>query len=164
MKQPPDPDSGRRPAFTGCTNRICRKRRLSSAEDYRNRTDPKRNQSAGKCQFTIHFGPADDRSRFEKGLRLTLTGEIISRPYIDLTLQLMNRNGADAGWTGPNILEVKPQPYQPTPYYIESDWSAASYWYAFAALTPRATLRLPDLYQDSLQGDARVAELFPDWE
>ena len=37
-----------------------------AAEDYRNRTDPKRNQSAGKCQFAIHFGPADDRSRFEK--------------------------------------------------------------------------------------------------
>jgi 3-phosphoshikimate 1-carboxyvinyltransferase len=113
------------------------------------------NVSSQYISALLMIGPV-----LKKGLRLTLTGEIISRPYIDLTLQLMNRNGADAGWTGPNILEVKPQPYQPTPYYIESDWSAASYWYAFAALTPQATLRLPDLYQDSLQGDARVAELF----
>ena len=97
----------------------------------------------------------------KKGLRLTLTGEIISRPYIDLTLQLMNRNGADAGWTGPNILEVKPQPYQPTPYYIESDWSAASYWYEIVALSKHeAVVTLPGLFAQSPQGDAKVAELF----
>ena len=94
------------------------------------------------------------------GLNLELEGEIISRPYINLTLKVMKDFGAKAEWTSDHTLQVAPQPYHPVPYYVESDWSAASYWYAFAALTPRATLRLPDLYQDSLQGDARVAELF----
>lgn len=94
------------------------------------------------------------------GLKLQLTGDIVSRPYINLTLQLMHDFGAQAGWTSESSIAVTPGGYRDTPFCVESDWSAASYWYAFAALTPRATLRLPDLYQDSLQGDARVAELF----
>ena len=114
------------------------------------------NVSSQYISALLMIGPV-----LKKGLRLTLTGEIISRPYIDLTLQLMNRNGADAGWTGPNILEVKPQPYQPTPYYIESDWSAASYWYEIVALSKHeAVVTLPGLFAQSPQGDAKVAELF----
>ena len=53
------------------------------------------NVSSQYISALLMIGPV-----LKKGLRLTLTGEIISRPYIDLTLQLMNRNGADAGWTG----------------------------------------------------------------
>ena len=72
-----------------------------------------------------------------KGLRSRhWTGEIISRPYIDLTLQVMKETGADAEWTGRTYLEGKlHSPYHPTPYYVESDWSAASYWYEIVALS-----------------------------
>ena len=94
------------------------------------------------------------------GLIIQLTGDIISRPYIQLTLQLMKDFGADARWTKDNELRVEPQPYRSIPYYIESDWSAASYWYQIAALSPEATITLPKLLANSYQGDSKVAELF----
>ena len=94
------------------------------------------------------------------GLTIQLTGEIISRPYIQLTLQLMKDFGADARWTKDNELRVEPQLYKSIPYYIESDWSAASYWYQIAALAPEATITLPKLLANSYQGDSKVAELF----
>ncbi len=72
----------------------------------------------------------------KKGLELELTGQVISRPYIDLTLKLMKDFGAQAEWTDELHIKVEPQPYRPTPYYIENDWSAASYWYEMMALTP----------------------------
>ena len=94
------------------------------------------------------------------GLTIQLTGDIISRPYIQLTIQLMKDFGADARWTKENELRVEPQLYKSIPYYIESDWSAASYWYQIAALAPEATITLPKLMANSYQGDSKVAELF----
>lgn len=96
------------------------------------------------------------------GLKLTLTGEIVSRPYIQLTLQLMQQFGAEAGWISPHQLEVKPKPYRSIPFTVESDWSAASYWYEIVALSADATVTLPALYAHSFQGDAKVAQLFED--
>ena len=94
------------------------------------------------------------------GLTIQLTGEIISRPYIQLTLQLMKDFGADARWTKDNELRVESQLYKSIPYYIESDWSASSYWYQIAALAPDATIILPKLLGNSYQGDSKVAKLF----
>ena len=94
------------------------------------------------------------------GLTLTLTGDIISKPYIQLTLQLMADFGAKAGWTDEHTLVVSPQPYQSVSFYVESDWSAASYWYQIVALSPDATVTLPGLFAHSYQGDSQVAKLF----
>lgn len=96
----------------------------------------------------------------EQGLTLHLTGEIISRSYINLTLQLMHEFGAEAGWTTENTLSVSPHPYRSRPYYIESDWSASSYWYEIAALADEAEIVLPGLFRHSFQGDSKVAGLF----
>lgn len=96
------------------------------------------------------------------GLELTLVGGIISRPYIDMTLSIMERFGASAAWTAENVLKVDPVPYQPTPFFIENDWSAASYWYQMVALSSDASacVTLPGLFADSTQGDSAVARLF----
>ncbi len=94
------------------------------------------------------------------GLTLTLTGNIISRPYIDLTLKLMKDFGANATWTSENELRVEPQPYTPTAYSIENDWSAASYWYLIEALSKDAEITLPGLFKQSYQGDSKVADYF----
>ena len=96
------------------------------------------------------------------GLTLRLTDEVISRPYIDMTLAIMRQFGAEAGWASDSEIRVRPVPYSPIPYYIEGDWSASSYWYEMVALTADANAEvvLPGLFRDSLQGDARVAELF----
>ena len=96
----------------------------------------------------------------ENGLSITLQGKIISRPYINLTLQLMNLFGARAQWGGENRISVAPQAYKPQPFYVESDWSAASYWYEITALSESATICLPGLLKESFQGDAQVARLF----
>ncbi|MEG2157488.1 MAG: 3-phosphoshikimate 1-carboxyvinyltransferase [Bacteroidaceae bacterium] len=98
----------------------------------------------------------------EQGLTLTLTGGIVSRPYIDLTLQIMRSFNANAAWTHSNVIRVEPQPYTARPYFIENDWSGASYWYEMMALTPdpKAHLTLAGLFRHSDQGDARVQEFF----
>ncbi|MCD8302160.1 MAG: 3-phosphoshikimate 1-carboxyvinyltransferase [Prevotellaceae bacterium] len=97
------------------------------------------------------------------GLRLTLTGHIVSRPYIDMTLSLMREFGARARWKGEDEIEVEATPYTPpASYTVENDWSAASYWYEMVALSrdPGAEVTLPGLRRGSVQGDSRVAEFF----
>ena len=98
----------------------------------------------------------------KEGLTLHLEGTVISRPYIDLTLQLMRDFGAVAEWVGENEIRVRPKPYVPVPFTVESDWSAASYWYEMVALTDDAEAQvvLPRLYAHSYQGDSAVARLF----
>lgn len=100
----------------------------------------------------------------ERGLTLELQGDIVSRPYIDMTLKLMTDFGAKAGWTGERTIEVCPEPYRPVPYFIESDWSAASYWYEMVALShrPDTEIVLPGLFRESCQGDSAVSRLFAD--
>ena len=97
-----------------------------------------------------------------KGLQLKLTGSIISRPYIDLTLWIMREFGADAEWSDFSTIVVKPQPYRERPYRIENDWSAASYWYEMMALSQNADdeIRLEGLTDGSKQGDSSVRYIF----
>jgi len=91
-----------------------------------------------------------------KGLRLRLTGGIISRPYIDLTLWIMSEFGAEAEWSDIDTITVSPKPYTATPYYIENDWSAASYWYEMMAIKGDndSVIRLEGLSDGSRQGDS----------
>ncbi|GHV49377.1 3-phosphoshikimate 1-carboxyvinyltransferase [Bacteroidia bacterium] len=97
--------------------------------------------------------------RMEQGLVLHLEGEIVSVPYIRLTVELMKQYGVAANWQG-QTLEVSPQTYSSKPFTVESDWSAASYWYSIAALSPNASVELRGLFKDSLQGDSAVARLY----
>lgn len=98
----------------------------------------------------------------KNGLRLTLTGTIASRPYLDMTVSMMRDFGAKVEWQGDNVLEVQPGAYLQRPYHIESDWSAASYWYEMVALSrdANAEVELVGLHHDSIQGDSRVWKLF----
>lgn len=111
-------------------------------------------------QFTsalLMVGPV-----LEKGLHLKLTGNIVSIPYINMTLRLMRHFGAQAGWDGDRELFVEPGGYRPAPLTIENDWSAASYWYEMVALSPDegARVELPGLFAESAQGDSEVRRLF----
>jgi 3-phosphoshikimate 1-carboxyvinyltransferase len=74
----------------------------------------------------------------------------------------MEHFGVSATWKV-NLLEVNPQPYQPEPFTVEADWSAASYWFSMAALAKEAEIFLPNLRQNSLQGDSIVADLMKDF-
>ncbi len=95
----------------------------------------------------------------KNGLRLSLTGEIISRPYILLTLKMMETFGIKSEWNG-NVISVPEGKYEPTDFTVEADWSAASYWFEIAALNKGCELNLQGVKRYSEQGDAKVAELF----
>ena len=96
------------------------------------------------------------------GLTLHLMGDIISRPYIDLTLWMMHEFGAAADWSDYETISVQPQPYKERAYYIESDWSAASYWYEMMALSKQKDdeVRLEGLMDGSKQGDSTMRYIF----
>lgn len=98
----------------------------------------------------------------KNGLEIKLIGDIISRPYIDLTLWTMREFGADADWTDINTISVKPKPYIKRDYQIESDWSASSYWYEMMALNndDEAEINLPGLMDASKQGDSAARYIF----
>ncbi|MDX1912321.1 MAG: 3-phosphoshikimate 1-carboxyvinyltransferase [Saprospiraceae bacterium] len=93
-----------------------------------------------------------------QGLVLQPDGPLVSRPYLEMTLRLMQYFGAAADWQGDRLV-VQPGGYQPRPLTVEADWSAASYWYALAALAPEADLRLRGLQAQSWQGDAVLADM-----
>lgn len=98
-----------------------------------------------------------------EGLTLNLVGHIASRPYIDMTLAIMAHFGARAAWVPSTAtLRVEPGGYTPRPYEVESDWSAASYWYEMVALSAdeAPSVCLPGLFRKSLQGDSSIAEMF----
>lgn len=94
------------------------------------------------------------------GIVLELTGDVGSRPYIEMTLQQMAAFGAifEANWDTKTI-RVPRQSYQPTFYQIESDWSGASYWYSVVALANDAEVELLGLKENSLQGDSAIVQI-----
>ncbi len=93
-----------------------------------------------------------------RGLDLTLEGDIVSRPYIEMTLALMQYFGIQSQWNDSRI-QIAPQDYQPKPFTVEADWSAASYYYAMAAFADELDLQLNGLFPNSAQGDAVLTEM-----
>ena len=100
------------------------------------------------------------------GLILTLTDKIISRPYIEMTMSLMRQFGAKVHWdvspSESNVIVVDPGQYVVKDFNVESDWSAASYWYEIVALShdAGAQVLLPGLCEESLQGDSKGRDVF----
>lgn len=116
------------------------------------------NMSSQYISALLLIGPM-----LSKGLELKLTGDIVSRPYIDLTLWTMREFGAEAEWTSVETISVKPQPYKAKPnYFVENDWSAASYWYSMVALSAQddVEVTLEGLMDGSKQGDSSVRYIF----
>lgn len=95
----------------------------------------------------------------QQGLRLVLQGDIISVPYIQMTIKIMEQFGIQSYWKD-NEIYIPNQAYTPVPFVVEGDWSAASYWYEMLALAPQGEVELKGLYKDSVQGDAAIATIF----
>jgi 3-phosphoshikimate 1-carboxyvinyltransferase len=93
-----------------------------------------------------------------KGLILTLQGKVGSRPYIDMTASLLKHFGVTTNVQA-NEIAIPNQAFKPAPFTVESDWSAASYWFAFAALADKAEITLPKLLNQSFQGDSAILKL-----
>ncbi|WP_321998030.1 3-phosphoshikimate 1-carboxyvinyltransferase [Draconibacterium orientale] len=95
----------------------------------------------------------------ENGLTLRLKGDITSRSYIKLTLELMAKFGIQYRWDD-NEIFVPEQKYFALDFTCEADWSGASYWYQIMALVDNGEVLLENLLLDSLQGDAHIAGWF----
>jgi len=96
---------------------------------------------------------------WEHGLQLTLQGDPVSMPYLEMTIKMMEHYGIQV-IREDGTITVAHQPYQPRPFTVSSDWSAASYWYEMMALSDGGELLLKGLIDNSLQGDAVVAKWF----
>jgi 3-phosphoshikimate 1-carboxyvinyltransferase len=92
------------------------------------------------------------------GLDLHIEGDLTSKPYVDMTLAMLQQAGIQHEWND-NVISIAHQEFAPTVLPVEPDWSAASYWYAIAALADEADLFLPGLTQYSLQGDSVITEI-----
>ena len=88
-----------------------------------------------------------------------LDGDLSSMPYIDMTIDVMQKFGVDVHREG-RYISIKPSEYQDIEYTVESDWTCASYWYEIVAFSDNGRARLRNLHLDSKQGDAIVAKWF----
>jgi 3-phosphoshikimate 1-carboxyvinyltransferase len=98
--------------------------------------------------------------RMSADLELIPQGELISAPYIHMTVALMKQCGFQVQQTDSSILVQPFIPTQKIQIPVERDWSAASYWYACVALSEKANIQLPGLTIQSLQGDSACQEQF----
>jgi 3-phosphoshikimate 1-carboxyvinyltransferase len=96
------------------------------------------------------------------GLKLHLTGKVASRPYIRMTLKMLEFFGVKSQWQG-NTITIPHQQYVTRDYTVEGDWSSASYLYSIASLAgSEVDLTIKGLKKDSLQGDSAIAAIMPE--
>ena len=98
--------------------------------------------------------------RLKNGLKIKLSGQITSYPYVKLTLEFLKRIGVDLEIKRDfifvkNITDIKEKNIK-----IESDWSSASYFFSAVALSRFSNLKLSFFSTDSLQGDSILVKLY----
>ena len=98
----------------------------------------------------------------DEPLSIQLLGDVVSKPYIDLTRSVMNQFGADVEWTDVDTVTVNAGKYTPRKFVIENDWSAASYWYEMLAMCNSydSQVNFSGLNDGSRQGDSVVRYMF----
>ena len=94
----------------------------------------------------------------ENGLKIKIKENLVSKPYAEMTIALMKHFGVSTLWKE-NTIEIAHQKYISKSYKVESDWSAAAFWYALVALSKDAEITLPGLQKNSQQGDSVLPEL-----
>ena len=95
----------------------------------------------------------------KKGLSLSLKGELLSKPYIKMTLDIMRYFGIQSTWTN-NTIHIEPQNYSSRDLKVESDWSALAFILQAMSIAKSAQVSITGLSKDSWQGDSYVLSLF----
>jgi 3-phosphoshikimate 1-carboxyvinyltransferase len=123
-------------------------------DDYTNEISVDASVSSQYISALLMIGPC-----LPNGLKINIRNGVVSEPYIDMTISLMEHFGQIVHKDKYSI-SVESGKYNPISYAIESDWSAASYYYSIAAISSNSiNIRLKTLYQGSIQGDSRIAEI-----
>jgi len=94
----------------------------------------------------------------ENGLEISLVGDLVSRPYLEMTLRIMEYFGVNHSWEG-DVIKVEKQDYIAKDFFVEADWSAASYYYIIGAMAEDVDITLEGLQEKSLQGDSAIVEI-----
>jgi 3-phosphoshikimate 1-carboxyvinyltransferase len=103
-------------------------------------------------------------AKLPQGLEIELVGSITSLPYLNMTLQLLERIGISARLDDKRIRIAPKSEIEPISLAVESDWSAASYYYSIVALSKLGTkATLSTLREDSLQGDRVLSTIYKDF-
>lgn len=95
----------------------------------------------------------------DNGIKLQVNDSLVSAPYIDMTLKIMNEFGIESKWKD-NFIEIKKQYFSSKIATVESDWSAASFWFEIAALSSNCKIILNGLEEKSYQGDEKCKAFF----
>jgi len=97
--------------------------------------------------------------KLKNGIHLEIVSEVLSKPYVKMTLELMSEFGINYNWKN-NLIKIEKQSYNGKKMVVENDWSAASFWYSFVALSKTAKIEIPKLNKSSIQGDSILSEIF----
>ena len=95
------------------------------------------------------------------GLILKIKGELVSKSYVLMTLKLMGEFGINWTWDK-DVITILKQEYVAKNYTVESDWSAATFWFQSASLSEKCKIILRGLNEESIQGDSACKEIFKD--
>jgi len=123
-------------------------------------------------KYTVDVG-ADESSQFisallmiapvfPDGLTIKLQNKIVSKSYIQMTLDLMKLCGIKNTWKKKEI-RIDCQKYLPSVYHVGPDWSAASYWYSIIALSQEGQMVLKGFKEKSMQGDQIITSWMKDF-
>ncbi len=94
-----------------------------------------------------------------KGLTIKVAGDLVSKSYVDMTIDIMKKFGVKVKNDHYKKLVVgKNQSYEAIDYLVESDASGASYFWAIAAVTGKA-IRVTNVDPVSSQGDVKFPDL-----
>jgi 3-phosphoshikimate 1-carboxyvinyltransferase len=91
-------------------------------------------------------------------VELALQGKMVSEPYVAMTVRMMQEFGAQVSTLGGGGYRIEPQTYRARTFAVEPDASAASYFFAAAAIT-EGEVTVEGLSRDTLQGDVRFVEV-----
>lgn len=86
--------------------------------------------------------------------------KIISVPYIQMTIELLNKVGIKAIFKGNTITVPFTEEIQPEKLQVESDWSSASYYYSLIALSKGSDISISTYFENSLQGDSALQHIY----
>ncbi len=95
----------------------------------------------------------------ENGLEVEIIEPFLSKPYVTMTLSVMNEMGIKSSWIDNKII-IKKQPYKANSFVVENDWSGASFWYSFVALSSNGAIEIPYLNKNSIQGDSILSKIY----
>tara|TARA_B100001287_G_scaffold273085_1_gene275893 strand:+ start:5 stop:1228 length:1224 start_codon:yes stop_codon:yes gene_type:complete len=94
------------------------------------------------------------------GLELELKGELISKPYIKMTLSILDNLGVKSSFKNKSIIIENSNEIPEKNISVESDWSSASYWYSIVSLCKEAKVNLRKFHKKSIQGDSVLSKFY----